>query len=37
LLERVHLLPADQVELVTAELGDQAGLIGAALWAAQAA
>ena len=32
--ERVFLMPAGQVEIVPAELGDDAGLIGAALWAA---
>ncbi|MCL5998576.1 MAG: ROK family protein [Chloroflexi bacterium] len=32
--ERVFLMPADRVEIVPAELGNDAGLIGAALWAA---
>lgn len=31
--ERVFLMPADQVEILTAALGDDAGLIGAAMWA----
>ncbi|MBN1148197.1 MAG: ROK family protein [Anaerolineales bacterium] len=31
--ERVHIMPVDQVEIVLAELGPNAGLIGAALWA----
>ena len=30
--ERVFLAPAQQVEIVAAQLGDDAGLIGAALW-----
>jgi glucokinase len=30
--ERVFLMPADQVEIVKAQLGGDAGLIGAALW-----
>jgi glucokinase len=33
--ERVHLVPAERVEILQAELGNEAGLIGAALWAAQ--
>ncbi len=33
--ERVTVMPADQVEIVHASLGAKAGLIGAALWAAQ--
>jgi glucokinase len=32
-LERVHIMPAEQVQIVQAELGPNAGLIGAALWA----
>jgi glucokinase len=32
--ERVFLMPADRVEILLAELGNDAGLIGAALWAA---
>jgi hypothetical protein len=32
--ERVFLMPAQQVEIVLARLGNDAGLIGAALWAA---
>jgi glucokinase len=31
--ERVFLAPADQVEIVPAELGQEAGLVGAAVWA----
>ena len=31
--ERVFLMPADQVDIVRAELGDDGGLLGAALWA----
>lgn len=30
---RVHLVPADNVEIVAAQLGDDAGVIGAAAWA----
>jgi glucokinase len=33
--ERVTVMPVDQVEIVPALLGDNAGLIGAALWAEQ--
>lgn len=33
ILERVRIMPVDQVEIVQAQLGDQAGVIGAALWA----
>jgi glucokinase len=32
--ERVTIMPVEQVEVVQAELGDDAGVIGAALWAA---
>ncbi len=32
-LERVHTMPVDQVEILPAELGTNAGLIGAARWA----
>ena len=32
-LERVHVIPVDQIEFVQAALGDAAGLIGAAIWA----
>ena len=35
--ERVFLMPADRVEIVLAELGTDAGIVGAALWAGQAA
>jgi len=31
--ERVHIMPVDQVEIIPAQLGPNAGLIGAALWA----
>jgi glucokinase len=33
LKERVFLMPVDQVQVVPAELGDNAGVIGVALWA----
>jgi glucokinase len=33
--ERVFLVPSDQVVIVPAALGNDAGLIGAALWAGQ--
>ncbi len=32
--ERVTVMPVEQVEVVLARLGDDAGVIGAALWAA---
>ncbi|MEW6178997.1 MAG: ROK family protein [Chloroflexota bacterium] len=32
--ERVHIMPVEQVEIVTGLLGDHAGVIGAACWAA---
>ena len=32
--ERVTIVPVEQVEVVQATLGDDAGVIGAALWAA---
>ena len=32
--KRVHVMPVDQVEVVTASLGDNSGVIGAACWAA---
>lgn len=32
--ERVHVMPVDKVEVVTASLGDKSGVIGAACWAA---
>lgn len=32
--ERVHAMPVEQVEVVLAQLGNNAGVIGAALWAA---
>jgi glucokinase len=35
LRERVHLMPVDQIEIVPAQLGPDAGLIGAACWAEQ--
>jgi glucokinase len=31
--ERVHVMPVEQVEIVLAKLGNNAGVIGAALWA----
>jgi len=34
-LERVHIMPAVQVQIVQDELDPNAGLIGAALWAFQ--
>lgn len=34
--ERVSVMPVEQVEVVLAELGNNAGVIGAGLWAAQA-
>ena len=33
LRERVHLMPVNQVEIVQAVLGGNAGLVGAAYWA----
>lgn len=33
--ERVHVMPVEQVQVVLAELGPNAGLIGAAVWASQ--
>jgi glucokinase len=33
--ERVHLMPVDRVEIVSAQLGGDAGLVGSALWAAE--
>lgn len=32
-LERVHMVPAEKVEIIPAKLGINAGMIGAALWA----
>ena len=32
--ERVHVMPVDQVEIVPSQLGDNAGIIGVAFWAA---
>jgi glucokinase len=34
LRERVHIMPVEQVEVVTSQLGDNAGVIGVACWAA---
>jgi glucokinase len=31
--ERVHLMPVDKVDITPAQLGGNAGLVGAALWA----
>lgn len=33
--ERVHVMPVDQVEVIQAELADNAGVIGVACWAAE--
>jgi glucokinase len=33
--ERVHVMPVEQVEIVPAQLGDSAGVIGAACWVEQ--
>ncbi|WP_322791649.1 ROK family protein [Bellilinea sp.] len=33
--ERVHIMPVEQVEIVPGRLGDHAGVIGAACWAAK--
>jgi len=35
LLERVHVMPVEQVEVVPSQLGDDAGVIGVACWAAK--
>ncbi len=32
--QRVHVMPVDQVEIVPSQLGDNAGIIGVACWAA---
>ncbi|GAP10280.1 glucokinase [Bellilinea caldifistulae] len=32
--ERVHIMPVEQVEIVPGQLGDHAGVVGAACWAA---
>jgi hypothetical protein len=32
-LERVHMMPADQVEILLAQPGRDAGVVGAAVWA----
>jgi glucokinase len=34
LKERVRIMPVDQVEVVQSQLGDNAGVIGVACWAA---
>jgi glucokinase len=34
---RVHVMPVDKVEVVQSQLGDAAGMIGVACWAASAA
>jgi glucokinase len=36
LQERVFVMPVDQVEVVTSQLGDKSGMIGVACWAANA-
>jgi glucokinase len=33
--ERVHIMPKEEVQILPAQLGTTAGLIGAALWAYQ--
>jgi glucokinase len=33
--ERVTIMPVEQVEVVQAQLGDDAGVVGAAMWAAE--
>jgi len=35
LKERMTVMPADQIEVVRGELGDEAGMIGMAVWAAK--
>jgi glucokinase len=35
LRERVHIMPVEQVEVVPSQLGDNAGIIGVACWAAR--
>jgi glucokinase len=35
LRERVHIMPVEQVEVVPSQLGDNAGVIGVACWAAK--
>ena len=35
LRERVHIMPVEQVEVVPSQLGDNAGVIGVACWAAR--
>jgi glucokinase len=35
LRERVHIMPAEQVEVVPSQLGDNAGIIGVACWSAR--
>jgi hypothetical protein len=35
LKQRVHTIPLDRLEVVPAALGDEAGVIGAAIWASQ--
>jgi glucokinase len=35
--ERVHMVPTDQVQIVPAELGPNAGIVGVAYWASQKA
>ena len=34
--ERVQVMPAEQVEIIPSQLGDNAGVIGVACWAGQA-
>jgi glucokinase len=35
LKERVNVMPTDQIEVVCGELGDEAGMIGMAVWASK--
>jgi len=35
LRERVHVMPVEQVDVVPSKLGDNAGVIGVACWAAK--
>jgi len=35
LREHVHIMPIEQVEVVPSQLGDNAGVIGVACWAAK--
>jgi glucokinase len=35
LRERVHIMPVEQVEVIQSQLGNNAGVIGVACWAAR--